>query len=658
MKKYCFRVSLMLLLTIPSFFSLGQNTDSLKLMLSRDENDSLYYHAADNLAWEYMYHNTDTAVYYENLALERALLVNDKLGIVNAYNTLGVCYIVFGDYFEAVKYLDMAMDGGVELLKSDTSNTLYKRRLLAVYANKGNVYFFQALYDKAIDNYIKSLKLSMELNYQPGISTCISNIGASYLDLSNYSKALEYQYKALENAYLVGEKSTIAQCMANIGAVYFEIPDYDSAYYYFSRGLKLADSGSNESNYTTICINMGDVFREMKQYDSAYFYYDKALKLSEKLSFSQGLINCNYMIGQYFKQLKQYDKAEKYFKDCLEQATENGTQKFIMLANERLSELYKIRGDYRLAYKSYYDGTKVRESIFNKDREKSIADMETKYRTEEKEKEIVFLNEKNKLLDENVRITHLIIAFLTLIFVLVLVLIIISYRSYKNRQLAIKRKVESESERKLLDTIINTEYKERRRFAEDLHDGLGVLLSTLRLYLNEINNAPSPQKREDIIKRSNIMLDEAIANTRNISNNIMPAALKNDGLLLTLRSFCDKINASGKIKIKISSINFDKRLKSANEISLYRVLTEMINNTLKHAAANEINIDFTIKENKLFVTYRDNGKGFDYEGVMNTGSKGQGLHNTLSRINSIGGKFTIKSKEGKGFFAGIEISCS
>ena len=655
MKKIINRLQLFALTLLVTNMVFGLNTDSLKIVLLSSVNDSVYYGAADNLAWEYMYKYTDSAILYENIALARAIKMNDEYRVINSQNTLGVCNIVIGNYLEAITYLDKALEGGLSLLKYDTSNNKYKRRLLATYANKGNVYYYQAIYDKAIDNYMKSLKLSEKLNYQPGISTCISNIGASYIDLGNYPKALEYQHKALHNAYLDGDNDIIVQCLANLGSVFFGIPNYDSAYYYFSAGYKIAKDAINESNYTAICVNLGDVFREREIYDSAYYYYNKALELSKKLNFTYGLINCNYMIGQYYMKFDDYKSAEKYFTESLNKAKQNGTQRFIMLTNEELSNIYKKQGNYELAYNYYLESSKIREIIFNNDREKTIADMEAKYRMSEKEKQIIFLNEKTKLLDENVKITRITFGSISLILILILAIIVISYRSYKHKQLAEKRKIQQESERNLLDAIINTEYKERKRFAEDLHDGLGVLLSTLRLYLNEIKNTPNETKREEIIVSSNTMLDDAIQNVRNISNNIMPAALKRDGLALTLRSFCDKINASGKIKIKPSFINFKSRLQTAKEISLYRVLTELINNTLKHANATEIRITFTVKGQNLFITYRDNGCGFDYEKMIKSDKKGLGLNNILSRIKSIDGVCTIKSRDSGGFFAGIEV---
>jgi signal transduction histidine kinase len=120
--------------------------------------------------------------------------------------------------------------------------------------------------------------------------------------------------------------------------------------------------------------------------------------------------------------------------------------------------------------------------------------------------------------------------------------------------------------------------------------------------------------------------------------------------------FCDKINASGAISIKVQALNLQKHYKNILEITTYRILTEMVNNTLKHAGATEISISLVQKSSKLFVHYTDNGIGFDYERMLQSPDKGMGLDNTISRINSVGGSCRIQSSKGNGFSADIELN--
>ena len=135
----------------------------------------------------------------------------------------------------------------------------------------------------------------------------------------------------------------------------------------------------------------------------------------------------------------------------------------------------------------------------------------------------------------------------------------------------------------------------------------------------------------------------------------MPISIKENGLELSLRSLIDKINASGRVTVNFVTSGIRKRYEELIELTVYRVLTEMINNTLKHAGASVIDVSLIQKNQKLYINYKDDGKGFDYNHTIETSRKGLGLKNILSRIGMIGGQHQIISKQGEGFTAFIEI---
>ncbi|MCF6171235.1 MAG: sensor histidine kinase [Bacteroidales bacterium] len=634
--------------------SQNNETDSLKTLLNTDLRDTAFVNTALDLAWAFMYSETDSAVKYANIALQAAKANKLQLKAASAYNTLGVCYIVKADYYEALSNLSLALETGKALLEKEPGNKTFKRRVLAIYTNTGNIYYYKGEYEKSITNYLHALDLAEDIGFENGIAVNLSNVAASYKDLLNYPKALEYNYKALAIAQRTGDRFSLSQSLNNLGSVYFSTKDYDSAYSYFVKSKRINEEDGEEYELINNYVNLADVFRETQQYDSSLYYYKRSIAICEKVNSIDGLINCNYMIGQLYQKQGLLDKAAEHYDESLRLAKESGTSRFVMLANEDLAKVYQKKGDYKRAFAYFTAGSAVRDSIFNAESDARIADMEAKYKTEKKEEEIAHLREQTKLQNEKSRFNRFVFLSVIIILVLVIALIIISYRSFRQRQISDKRKAQQQAELQVLDAVIETEFKERKRFAEDLHDGLGVLLSTLRLYLNEIDDS-SGEEQKKLIGQSNNILDEAIANARNISNNMMPAALKKNGLEAAIRSFSDKINSSGNIKIEVQSANFKKHHKHSVEITLYRILTEMTNNTLKHAAATRIDISLTGKGNKLFIVYKDNGRGFDFDAVSKSGKKGMGLNNMRSRINSIGGECTIKSKPGTGFFAGIEV---
>ncbi|NOX86599.1 MAG: tetratricopeptide repeat protein [Chlorobi bacterium] len=639
----------------PMLTAQNSTADSLKKLLGTNLPDTSYVQTALDLAWTYMYSETDSAVKYAQIALRAARAGNYKLKTASAYNTLGVCFIVKAGYYKALSYLASALETGKMLMEEDPGNATYKRRVLAIYTNTGNIYYYKGEYDKSIDNYFQALKLAEEIGYNTGIAVNSSNLAASYKDLLNYPKALEYNYKALAIAKKTGNSYSLSQSMNNLGSVYFSTKDYDSAYSYFFRSKEINEREGNEYELINNYVNLADVLRETERYDSSLYYYNLSVGLCRKLNSVDGLINCNYMIGQLYQKQGLLDKSADYFKESLRMATESGTSRFIMLSNEELAKVYRKKGDYKKALAYFTAGSRMRDSIFTAESDARIAEMETKYQTEKKEEEIRSLKEKTMLQAAQSRTNRIILVAVIIIFALIIFLVFISFRSFKLKQLAEKRLMQQHAERKVLDAVMETEFRERKRFAEDLHDGLGVLLSTLKLYIGEMKSETSRQDRKTLTGQINNLLDEAIKNARNISNNIMPAVLKNNGLNAAIRSFSDKINASGKVRITIHPANQNKRHKPTIEITLYRIITELINNTLKHAEATNIEILMTEKNNKLFMTYRDDGKGFDYKKMDKSGKKGMGFENIKSRLGSINGKYTFNTAPGKGFFAGIEV---
>ena len=213
-----------------------------------------------------------------------------------------------------------------------------------------------------------------------------------------------------------------------------------------------------------------------------------------------------------------------------------------------------------------------------------------------------------------------------------------------------------EMERKLLSVVIQTEERERERFSKDMHDGLGPLLSTIKLYVNELaGNGLETREKEEYIKYVNELLDESISSTRTISNNLMPRVIHEYGLVKAIDSFCRKVNKTNQIKIAFIAEAIDDTLDQNIQLILFRVVNELINNTLKHAKATNINIHLQKKGNQIDLNFKDNGVGFDVEEVMERRKAGIGLKNILGRISSIKGRSSIKSEPGNGMSVDIEI---
>jgi PAS domain S-box-containing protein len=203
-----------------------------------------------------------------------------------------------------------------------------------------------------------------------------------------------------------------------------------------------------------------------------------------------------------------------------------------------------------------------------------------------------------------------------------------------------------EIQKKILNAIIQTEEKEKSYFSKELHDGLGPLLSAIKLYLQWSERPNNSVRREEIINKAQSILEEAIATVKEVSNKLSPHLLTYYGLSSAIKNFVDKLNETSTISINFES-NTDRRFKMEVEAALYRALIECINNTLKYAKAKNINIKIVDSETQLLVLYSDDGVGFNVEETFSR-HKGLGLFNLQNRIQTIEGKLTLSSTKNKG----------
>lgn len=220
------------------------------------------------------------------------------------------------------------------------------------------------------------------------------------------------------------------------------------------------------------------------------------------------------------------------------------------------------------------------------------------------------------------------------------------------------KKVEQEKrdmEKNILNAIIQAEETERKRFAKDLHDGLGPILSTIKMSLSSLSRIDKEDQMKKILRNTDMVIDEAIKSIREISNNLSPHILNNFGLNKAMRNFINKINYSDTIQIKFSSGFEDDRFDSNTEVVLYRVLCELINNTIKHAEATIITISLEKTADKILCRYKDNGKGFDIHRLSKSQNSGMGYSNMVTRINSLNGTFNLTSEKEKGTKASIIV---
>jgi len=192
-------------------------------------------------------------------------------------------------------------------------------------------------------------------------------------------------------------------------------------------------------------------------------------------------------------------------------------------------------------------------------------------------------------------------------------------------------------------TEINTLEKERKRMAADLHDEVGPVLSAVKLRLSSLDISNADDEEE--IKKTNDQIDNLLRRMREISFDLMPNSLIRKGLPAAIREFIDYCSRSNALTIRFD--HDEVELSQEQSINLYRIIQEIIHNTIRHAGATELIIELRKLTNRFVLSVRDNGIGFNFENKSKEAT-GLGLRNLLSRIEIIGGQMFFESNKNRG----------
>jgi signal transduction histidine kinase len=201
-------------------------------------------------------------------------------------------------------------------------------------------------------------------------------------------------------------------------------------------------------------------------------------------------------------------------------------------------------------------------------------------------------------------------------------------------------------EKLMLSKILETEENDRRRFASDLHDDLGPTLSAIKLQMNLLSTEKAHKERTELLNISDELLSETIEKVRTLANNLMPRLIASYGLETAVRSFIDKMEKTCKIKFRFQSNLADYRFEAESELHLYRIITELVNNTIKHSGANEVILELNLSDQTLKIVYSDNGKGYNFQKDLSEAT-GIGLHNIMNRATLVNGTIDFLKKAGK-----------
>ena len=209
------------------------------------------------------------------------------------------------------------------------------------------------------------------------------------------------------------------------------------------------------------------------------------------------------------------------------------------------------------------------------------------------------------------------------------------------------------TDKRILTAVLRTEEKTRANFSKELHDGLGPLLSSAKISLSALSRTEMDAERRDIYDNTLYVVEEALRSLREISNNLSPHVLTDFGLARGIQTFIDRSASLHNVKISFATNLRGERYNTDLEVIMYRVVCELVTNSLKHSGCSNIRLSLSIAGDILELQYSDNGRGFNPQAMMDCG---MGLSNINSRVNSLNGQFDVRSTKGKGMTASVKVN--
>lgn len=582
----------------------------------------------------------DSSIYYHKLALDKRREANDLRAQAASMNNLSLAYQRLAQYAEAVEYIDQSI-----AIYEDLGGG---RQVADSYLNKGNLLLNKGSLDDAYLSFQNALKIYEELGLNTMMTYALINMGTTSVQLNNFDNAF-VGFKRSYEILQAGDQNPMLLAYANngLGALYDEhFLKFDSAIYYYNNGARNATMANNSYLLSISHNNLGTLHRKMNQFDSAMHYHESAIELKSEIQDLSGLSSALINRGNTYLELKRYSLAESDFMRGLSIAEEINEMGDRERAYGVLYEYSKLRNRFEDALMYLEKRDVVKDSLITTEHLNKVADLNLQYETVKKEKQIELQEGELSIQESKLQRNQVLIISLIAIAVLLAVVVFLIRNQSRKKQILIAQEGELKLREAEINAVINSQEKERNRFARDLHDGFGQLISVLKLNLSQLNEITNRdmEKREEVFKNGESVINEMFTELRNICFDLMPQTLVKRGLMSALREFGGRINQTQKVNCEVLVFDNNERLNSLMEISLFRITQEWVNNILKYAGATSITIQLTREASEVTLTIEDNGTGFDTQEFYQ--GKGNGWKNIQTRLNQINGQFDLDSRAG------------
>jgi signal transduction histidine kinase len=605
------------------------------------------------LSISYSFTNEDTSVILGERSVEISKGHEDQAIHAKALLELGDTYRIFGN---VPKGETLILEGKAiyETLGDEGQVAYADNKLGAVAVNK-------AEYDQAVKYYLSALEIWEKLKDSSNLTNPYINLGDAFWRLGQPDKAEEYTNKALQIAEdlkqdrprmfalnnqglnfkaLAESYSYIADTISEGAQLYKDSVDlfYDKALQNFEKAYGLAQKLNNKQSAMRHLINMATIKDAKAEYPEALKLTKEAEVLSNNLGDVSIIVLIKRNLTSLYRQTGQMAQAIAYGEEAVKLAQDNNFPGYVAGVSDQLYQAYKQTGQFDKALKNLEQYKSYQVNTLDTEKVKAIAEIEEKYQTVQKEKQI--LEQQNEILElekTNSRIARQRNLYTGSAGILVL----LGFLGFQINRIRRERN----DKKAFAEALIYAQEEDRKRIARDLHDGVGQSLLLIKKQL-EASHATSMDNQR--------MITDTLEEVRSISRDLHPFQLEKFGLTTTLNDMVEKVGHASDIFITKEIDPVDGLLSEKAEINVFRTVQEALSNIVKHAEASAAKVTIRQEAGGIFLKIQDNGKGFDHELAV-VKSKSLGLRTMYERISSIGGKLKIEKGAPKGTVIEIQI---
>ena len=562
--------------------------------------------------------------------------------------------LYLGSYFNSIGIIDSSM----YYTRASLIHLRNKKYKAKAYRLLGSSFRRSGQIDNALEILYRSLKISEEIAYQDMISKVKSDLGLLYANKKEYEKAIRFLQESIDNAT---SEQAIYGNYVNIGAIYFFRKDFENAEKYFLKAFEMMPPEKDPKVSATIALNLGSVLYENKKYNQAIEYYEKSKQIADNHGFVDKSLNAITHKALVIGILGNHSEAVKMLTNTMTKAKEISNLEIQTNIYENLVAIYEDANDHKSANDALIQFHILRDSLNNRKQRKEITELEVKYETATKEKEILVLKEDQLLKEAEIKRQRLLKRFYIFGFIIVLIpiigLLLVYYQKLKvknkynvQKEEINKQKIASflkEQELKLANTYVIAQNEERNRIARELHDSIGGNLAAIKLQMIDIQKDKGI--RETIINQ----LDDTYEQVREISHNLIPKKINQTAFANYISDYIKTIEKVTDPEITfiphpVEKINI---IDDNQKVEIFKIIQELMTNALKHAKAKVIEVCLNAYQDSIVIIFEDDGIGFDTKKEVN----GIGLQNIKKRLTLLKAKIDIDSAINRGTAIRIEI---